>query len=67
MLTQDQHRALEAALTVKLRCMMLEYAHTEVDGIHRSYTNLAVLRDWRITPFALELVIARLKWLQSIL
>ena len=63
---RETHR-LDKSLARKLRAMMRGGAH-QIDehDAHRSLTTLQLFREWQVAPTAIELLVRRLSWRQTI-
>ena len=68
-LTSIQAKRIDASICNKLRCMMKgKAAWTDPDtGLVYRMTSIKVWRFWRLSPYALESCIRRIKWWQVIL
>ena len=64
--TDAQHGEIDACACSLLRSLLRGEAHDETpEGKHTKWSNLEVLKKWRLLPSKWETALRRVKWLQS--
>ena len=62
----SETKRLDRSMGKKLRAMLMGKAYRQTEQSHRKWTTQEVFRWWRLPPSAIELMVLRIGWWQSI-